>query len=56
MKLHHPWPTLSDGDRLALTPEQAGWTFCGLRVLHLDAGAVRRIETADASYHFPTTT
>jgi 5-deoxy-glucuronate isomerase len=45
VKLHHPWLSLAGGDPLALTPQQAGWQFCGLRVLHLGAGEVRRIDT-----------
>jgi 5-deoxy-glucuronate isomerase len=40
MTLHRPWPTLAgsdgvDGDTVVLTPEDAGWTWCGLRVLTL---------------------
>ena len=32
---------------LEITPEQAGWAFCGLRVVELEPGASRRIETGD---------
>jgi 5-deoxy-glucuronate isomerase len=36
-----------DGLALRITPEQAGWTFCGLRVLHLAAGESRTIVSGD---------
>ncbi len=46
MSLHHPHGTLADGaDSLALTPEQAGWTYSGLRVLRLLPGESRTIAT-----------
>jgi len=44
--LHRPAGTLADGaDPVRLTPESAGWSYCGLRVLALDAGEQRVIET-----------
>lgn len=46
--LHHPWSTLAgpgSGDLLTLTPQLAGWTYCGLRVVRLEPGELRRIET-----------
>ena len=49
-KLHHPWLTLAGGaagDLLTLTPERAGWQYTGLRVIRLEAGELRRIETGD---------
>jgi 5-deoxy-glucuronate isomerase len=36
----------ADGE-LAITPESAGWGFSGLRVLELDAGERRRLESGD---------
>ncbi|QXN95895.1 5-deoxy-glucuronate isomerase [Nocardia iowensis] len=48
MTLHRPAGTLSEGgDPILLTPEEAGWTYTGLRVLKLRAGATRRIETGE---------
>jgi 5-deoxy-glucuronate isomerase len=32
---------------LEITPEQAGWAFCGLRVVELEPGASRRVETGE---------
>jgi 5-deoxy-glucuronate isomerase len=32
---------------LTITPEQAGWAFCGLRVVELAPGASRQIETGE---------
>jgi 5-deoxy-glucuronate isomerase len=44
--LHRPAGSLVDGrDPVALTPEDAGWTYCGLRVLSLAAGEQRVVET-----------
>jgi len=38
--LHHPAGSLStDGDAIALTPELAGWQYCGLRVGRLEPGS-----------------
>ena len=48
MSWHHPWPTLAgpeEGDVVVLTPEQAGWTYCGLRVLSLSPGQARVVQT-----------
>jgi 5-deoxy-glucuronate isomerase len=43
-----PAGTAGDGvDTIAITPEKAGWTYCGLRVLHLAAGTSRTIATGD---------
>ncbi|MFI6168089.1 5-deoxy-glucuronate isomerase [Nocardia sp. NPDC051052] len=48
MKLHRPAGTLSgSGDSVHLTPEDAGWTYTGLRVLNLRAGAARTLETGE---------
>jgi 5-deoxy-glucuronate isomerase len=45
-ELHRPAGSLVDGhDPVALTPEGAGWTFCGLRVLALAEGERRIVET-----------
>jgi 5-deoxy-glucuronate isomerase len=33
--------TLTDGDPVVLTPERAGWTYCGLRVVRRDPAATR---------------
>jgi 5-deoxy-glucuronate isomerase len=38
---HKPWPELAgpaDGEIVALTPQAAGWAYCGLRVFDLAAG------------------
>ena len=41
--LHRPDGTLASGsDPVALTPEQAGWTYSGLRVLRLRRGRAER--------------
>lgn len=48
--LHRPWLTLAgpaSGDLLTLTPEVAGWTHCGLRVIRLEPGELRRFTTGD---------
>lgn len=46
--LHRPRGTLSDGgDPVLLLPEDAGWTYTGLRVLRLAAGERRVIETGE---------
>ncbi|HEX6786775.1 MAG TPA: 5-deoxy-glucuronate isomerase, partial [Acidimicrobiales bacterium] len=45
-ELHRPAGSLVDGhDPVALTPEDAGWTFCGLRVLALAERERRIVET-----------
>jgi len=44
--LHRPAGSLVDGpDPVALTPEDAEWTYCGLRVLSLAEGQRRVVET-----------
>ncbi len=46
--LHHSWLTLAgpgSGDLLTLTPEKAGWTYCGLRIIRLEPGELRRFAT-----------
>ncbi len=44
MSLHRPHGTLAAGpDPLSLTPEQAGWRFCGLHVLSLAPGERRTL-------------
>ena len=46
MNRHRPDGTLSArADPVVLTPEQAGWARSGLRVLRLDGGETRAIET-----------
>jgi 5-deoxy-glucuronate isomerase len=35
------------GDELAISPESAGWTYCGLRVVRLEPGQSRTIATGD---------
>jgi 5-deoxy-glucuronate isomerase len=48
VSLHHPHGTLEDGaDPVRLTPEDAGWTYTGLRVLRLAAGARRTVATGE---------
>jgi 5-deoxy-glucuronate isomerase len=45
-ELHLPLgSTAGDGDAVVVTPESAGWKLCGLRVLRLEAGGERTIET-----------
>lgn len=39
-----------DGDPLALTPADAGWTYCGLRVVDLAPGEARTFDTGDSEY------
>lgn len=34
-------------DELEITPESAGWTYCGLRIVSLDAGEERQLTTGD---------
>ncbi|MEE9415402.1 MAG: 5-deoxy-glucuronate isomerase [Acidimicrobiales bacterium] len=47
-KLHQPAGSLSDGsDPIHLTPEQAGWNYSGLRVLKLEAGVTRIVQTGE---------
>lgn len=47
--LFRPAGSLADGSApVRLTPEEAGWTWCGLTVVELAAGERRRIELGDA--------
>jgi 5-deoxy-glucuronate isomerase len=47
-KLHLVAGSAADGPyALDLSPEQAGWTYSGLKVVALDAGAAHRIDTGD---------
>jgi len=45
MTLHWAAGTLADGDPVVLTPERAGWTYCGLRVALIEPGGTRTIST-----------
>jgi 5-deoxy-glucuronate isomerase len=46
-RLHLPAGSASaGGDAVAVSPESAGWTYCGLRVVSLAAGAARDLVTA----------
>ncbi|WP_406280735.1 5-deoxy-glucuronate isomerase [Nocardia sp. NBC_00881] len=48
MTLHRPEGTLRrDGDPILLTPEEAGWTYTGLRVLRIGAGTARTVRTGE---------
>src|SRR4051812_8217278 len=48
MSLHRPLGTLADGaDPIRLAPEDAGWTYTGLRVLTIPAGATRTVATGE---------
>jgi 5-deoxy-glucuronate isomerase len=48
MKLHRPAGSLTDGsDPVLLTSEAAGWSYTGLRVLHLNAGETRTVHTGE---------
>ncbi|WP_069163869.1 5-deoxy-glucuronate isomerase [Nocardia altamirensis] len=48
MKLHRPHGSLREhDDPIRLTPEDAGWTYTGLRVLTLRAGTSRTIHTGE---------
>ncbi|RZS36415.1 5-deoxyglucuronate isomerase [Herbihabitans rhizosphaerae] len=48
MNLHRPLGTLIDGvDPVLLTPQNAGWTYTGLRVLRLAPGERRVIDTGE---------
>jgi 5-deoxy-glucuronate isomerase len=45
-RLHLPAGSAGeDGDALVVTPESAGWTFCGLRVTRLGRGGRRELVT-----------
>jgi 5-deoxy-glucuronate isomerase len=37
----------ADGDALVITPETAGWTYCGLRVVQLGPGESRTVATGN---------
>lgn len=44
--LHLPRGSAGDArDEVAITPETAGWSLCGLRVVRLEAGETRSFET-----------
>jgi 5-deoxy-glucuronate isomerase len=49
MSRHHlPVGSLAQGgDPVVLTPAEAGWTYCGLRVISLAPGETRELGTAD---------
>jgi 5-deoxy-glucuronate isomerase len=48
MNLHRPRGTLADGtDPIRLAPEDAGWTYTGLRVLSIPAGNTRTVATGE---------
>ncbi|TWP53110.1 5-deoxy-glucuronate isomerase [Lentzea tibetensis] len=48
MTLHRPLGTLSEGeDAIRLGPDDAGWTYTGLRVVLLHGGQSRTIETGE---------
>ncbi|UAK29775.1 5-deoxy-glucuronate isomerase [Nocardia asteroides] len=48
MTLHRPDGSLCrDGDPILLTPEDAGWTYAGLRVLRIGAGESRTVRTGE---------
>lgn len=48
MSLHRPHGTLADGpDPVHLTPEAAGWSYTGLRVLRLAPGERRVLSTGE---------
>ena len=45
-ELHLPSGTADDdGDSVLVTPESAGWSLCGLRVVRLAAGQARTLDT-----------
>src|SRR5262245_23561962 len=47
-RLHLPSGSARDGaDPVRVTPELAGWAYAGLRVLRLDPGQSRVIETGE---------
>ncbi len=48
-RFHQPAGTLATGrDPVVLTPDQAGWTYCGLQVVSLESGESRRLSTGDS--------
>lgn len=51
MGWHHPWLSLAgpeSGDVVLLTPETAGWEYCGLQVVRLEPGEMRSLSTGDS--------
>lgn len=47
-RLHRRAGSLAqNGDPIQLTPEEAGWRYCGLRVLRLSPGSTRQLVTGD---------
>jgi len=50
MSPHRPWPALAEepGSVVRLTPEDAGWTWTGLRVVSLQAGVPVTLETGES--------
>jgi 5-deoxy-glucuronate isomerase len=47
-ELHRPLGTAGDAtDPVVVTPESAGWTYCGLRVVTLPPGGTRSFETGN---------
>ena len=49
--LHHPAPTLAeDGDPVVLAPTDAGWEYCGLRIVRLAPGRSRTFATRSAEH------
>lgn len=51
MGWHHPWLSLAgpaSGDVVLLTPETAGWEYCGLQVVRLEPGEMRSLVTGDS--------
>ncbi len=46
--LHRPAGSARSGeDPLLITPESAGWSYCGLRVIHLEPGGARTLATGE---------
>jgi 5-deoxy-glucuronate isomerase len=45
--LHLPAGAAADGDPVVITPERAGWTYCGLRVVRVGAGESRDLTTGE---------
>ncbi len=48
--LHLPWgsvPGPDAGEPISLSPQKAGWTYCGLSVLQLKAGVAHRFSTGE---------
>jgi 5-deoxy-glucuronate isomerase len=50
-RLHLPaGVAAAEGDAVVVTPESAGWTYCGLRVLDLAPGSARTFETGNEEF------